>query len=135
MANRTFADVEASGRDGTVYRFRLGAGALCVLEETSNLNAKGLYESLQAGEIRASVLREYVKAASVDNGALGNDEAVYVIDNVGIMPLVSALSESLLLTYNIPKKNDVESAAAAVEPAKRRRGRPVGTGILKPVAS
>lgn len=141
MENRQLAEVDASGRDGTVYTFRLSAGPICALEEKLDMDVMQLFERLQKGSCRLGMVREFVKVAIVSNGngALTNTGAEAVIDNVGVVPVLAAMTDSILVTFNLEtKKNEVEpvpAAVAAVEPVKRKRGRPAGSGISKPAAN
>lgn len=137
MANRQRAEVNATGADGTMYRFWMGTGALCTLEETLNSDAYALIDQIQNGKLRVGTLREFVKVAAVNDnggGAWTNADANSVIDNVGVIPMLATMMDSLMLTLNIPKKN--EPAAEPVDAVvKRKRGRPAGSGTSKPAAS
>jgi hypothetical protein len=132
-ANRQRAEVEIKGSDGTAYRFRLGTGAICRLEDTLDLDVMALFEKLQQGKIRLGMVREFVKVSAVDHPDMDNDTANGLIDDLGVVPVLNAMTDSILLTFNIEtpaattkggKPNGAEAAPANPLPpsAKRRRG-------------
>lgn len=126
MANKQRAEVEVSGATG-VHRFRLGTGAICQLEETLDLDVMSLFEKLQQGKVRLGMVREFVKASSVDHPDMSNEQANDLIDEVGVVPLLNAMTDSILLTFNIqqakPKPNGKGNGAIAANPPKPARGR------------
>jgi Phage tail tube protein, GTA-gp10 len=143
VTNKQRGEVDVTGRDGRVYRFRLGTGALCALEETLDLDVMALFERLQQGKIRLRMVREFVKAAYISengSGALTDPGANELIDNVGVVPVLDAMTDSILATFNIRKKNEEPEVppdvTAPPPPAPiKKRGRPAGSGTLKPAAS
>lgn len=132
MANKQRAEVEVAGAMG-VHRFRLGTGAICQLEETLDLDVMGLFEKLQQGKVRLGMVREFVKASSVDHPNMSNEDANILIDDVGVVPLLNAMTDSIVLTYNVPqaksKPNGKANGAEVANPPKPARGRKVATGV------
>lgn len=139
MANKQRAEVEVVGSNGEVHRFRLGAGAICILEETLELDVTALFEKLQQGKLRLGMVREFVKASSIEHPNMSNEDANALMDDVGVLPLLSAMTDSIVLTYNIqpakPKSNGKGNGAISVNPPKPARGRKatgVGTSSTPP---
>ena len=134
MANKQRAEVDRTSAAGTVYRFRLGTGALCQLEETLDLDVMQLFEKLQKGGIRLGMVREFVKAAAVDPPATTNEAAADLIDELGVMPVLDAMTDSILLTFNIPATPPAAGNGASPSPPgppvdKKRARRATGAGI------
>lgn len=128
MANRQRGEVEVRGSDGETRTFRLGSGALCQLEEALNLDIMELFKQLTQGKMRLSMIREFVKASSVDKPdmTMTNDEAHQVIDACGVMPLIDAMTDSILVTFNVKKGKE------GADPQKPARGKAAaGAGSLK----
>lgn len=136
--------VEATGREGTVYRFRLGSGAICALEEKLGLDVMALFEMLQQRKIRSAMVREYVKAAIV-GPELTDDDAFRVMDNIGIMPTLNAMTDSILATFNIqrepgadaepPKKNGEDMEARLLQEVGARAAGPEASSTAASLAS
>lgn len=132
MANKQRAEVEVKAADGSSYVFRLGTGAICQLEETLNLDIMSLFGQLQKGNVRLGTVREFVKASAVNRPGMSNEDANDLIDDVGVMPLLNAMTDSILLTFNIPQNGNGNGAAAnPPKPAKAKRGG-AGTSSAQP---
>jgi hypothetical protein len=111
--------------------FRLGSGAICQLEESLNLDVMELFEQLQKGKVRLGTIREFVKASAVDPKDMDNEQANDCIDDCGVMPLLNAMTDSILATFNIKtddkdKKNPqkpvpVEQAGSGSSSARQKR--------------
>jgi hypothetical protein len=125
VANKQRAEVEIVGAQGHRYVFRLGSGAICRLEETLDLDVMTLFETLQKGKVRLTMVREFVKAAALWSDELTNDQANEVIDECGVVPLLNAMTDSILLTFNIPQTKDKQ---ASDPPKPVRAKRAAGSG-------
>lgn len=115
MANTARGEVEAKGRDGASYVFKLGSNAICQIEDTTGKSAMALFGELQQGGIRLTTMREFVKAC-IQGRDLDNAAAGEVIDDIGVLPLLDAMTKSMLLTFNAPE------AADPPKPAKKTGG-------------
>lgn len=98
--------------------FRLGSGAICQLEETLDLDIMQIFDKLQQGKVRLSTVREFVKASAVSEKDMSNERANDVIDDCGVVPLLAAMTDSILTTFNIPK----EKEANPPKPVKATKG-------------
>lgn len=101
-------EVSLTGESGTTYTFRLGTNALARIQETlGESSIKGiigrLSSELKGGDFSIVVIRQLVQAASTKN--ISDDEAGDVIDDVGIVPALGAISESLTKTLLGGAKN------------------------------
>lgn len=124
--NKQRAEVGVVGTDGSTHVFRLGSGAICQIEETLNIDVMEIFELIQKGKVRLSVVREFVKASSVNNPDMTNEQANDVIDDCGVMPLLSAITDSILLTFNIKTKEGEK--ANPPKPARAKKA--AGSGSL-----
>lgn len=127
MANRQRGEVEVRGSDGVTRTFRLGSGAICHLEEALNLDVMELFRQLQSGKMRLSMIREFIKASSLDKPdmSMTNEEAHQVIDACGVLPLIDAMTDSILATFNVKKE---QKGANPPKPARRKAA--AGAGSL-----
>lgn len=119
MVNKQRGEVEATGQSGSAYLFKLGTGAICALEQQLDKPVLGLFEELQQGKIRLSTVREFVKASSVP--PLDDAGANALIDDVGVMPVLDAMTQSILTTFNVKADPPV--------PARKKTS---GAGISNP---
>jgi hypothetical protein len=115
--------VEVRGRSGDVHTFRLGTGAICHLEETLNLDVMDLLAKLRVGKVRMSEVRDYVKASTTakPDFSMTNDEAIAIVDDCGLYPLLDAMTDSLMETFNLPKADGAEEGTTNPPAAERRR--------------
>lgn len=98
MANKQRGEVDVVGADGRVYIMKLGVAAICQLEEKLDRPVLKLFDELQQGTIRVTTVREFVKAATSEQ----TDEAANaMLENVGITPILDAMTNSLLATFAI----------------------------------
>ena len=136
MANKHRAEVEVKGADGSSYVFRLGSGAICQLEESLNMEIMAIFSQIQEKTIRLTTVREFTKASCISAKDMTNEQANDLIDDVGVMPLLDAMTDSIIATFNIPKKdeNKANGAGNPPKPAKARRGG-AGTSSAQPVSA
>lgn len=123
----TRGEVTVTGRDGQVYTLKLGIAAICQLEETLDRPVLSLFGELEKGTVRVTTLREFVKAATSHKT---NEEASLVLENVGITPMLSGMTDSLLATFGVAKNGH----GSANPPAPARKSR-AGAGSSKASAS
>ena len=131
MANKQRGEVEVRSASGTVYTLRLGSGALCQLEETLNLNTDEIFDQWK-GRFRARWLREFVKVLAVDPPAPSDEAATALIDEVGILAAVGAVSECIALAFDEGTTGSNGNGAAVrppVPPVGKRARRATGAGI------
>lgn len=122
MANKQRAEVEVLGASGTRYVFRLGSGAICRLEDALDLDVTSLFKKLTEGTVRLKTVREFVIASFVEK-ELSPEEANDLIDDCGVVPLLGAMTDSLVLTFNVQEKK-----ADPPKPARAKRA--AGSGSL-----
>lgn len=127
MANKQRAEVEVSGSSGDKYVFKLGSGAICQLEDTLDLSVNDLFETLNSGKVKLKTVREFVKAASVP--AVEDERANEIIDDCGVLPLLAAMTDSVLATFNVGKE-DKKNPPKPVS-AKKAAGSGVSSGPQK----
>lgn len=129
QANRQRGEIEAKGHDGTAYLFKLGSNAICILEEKLDRPVLALFEDLQRGKVRMTTLREFVKATSIGRSEpMNNEEASACIDNVGVLPLLDVMTDSLTQTFNPP----AEDKANPPTPARRAKQHGAGNSNTPP---
>lgn len=100
-SNPLRGEVSLTGESGTTYTFRLGTNALARMQETlGESSIKGiigrLSTELKGGDFSIVVVRQLVQAAATKT--ISDEEAGNVIDDVGIVPALRAISESLKKT-------------------------------------
>ena len=126
MVNKQRGEVEAKGVSGSTYTFKLGTGAICALEQKLEKPVLELFEQLKRGQIRLTTVREFVKAAHVP-GELDDVAANELIDDVGVMPVLDAMTDSILVTFNQEKPKGNPQT-----PARRKRASGAGTSKTPP---
>ncbi len=106
-----------------MYRFRLGTGAICHLEEKLNLDIMELFKTFQSGRVKVSTIRAFVIAGSVDKPDFDMTEAEAndLIDDVGVMPLVDLFTDSILATFNAREDKKKKAPAAGTKSSSGRR--------------
>lgn len=106
-----------------MYRFRLGTGAICHLEEKLGLDIMELFQVFQTGRVKVSTIREFVIAGSVDKPNLDMSiaEANDIIDEIGVMPFVDAFTDSILATFNVREDKKKKATAAGTTSSSARR--------------
>lgn len=124
MATKQRAEVEVVDSEGKRHTFRLGTGAICHLEETLGLDITELFKTLQAGRVKVTQIREFVRAGSIDkpNLEMTVEEANEIVDACGVMPLVDAFTDSILLTFNT--KGDTKHGSAKAKRGTGEKGNP-----------
>lgn len=133
MAKTPRGEVELTSASGTVYTLRLGFGAICQLEDALNLEADEILEKWK-GRFRARLLRDFIKVAAVDPPAPSDEEASALIDAVGIVAAVGAVSECISLAFQDFMEEEPGTNGASASPPKppadtKRARRAAGAGI------
>lgn len=121
--NKQRGEVEVKGASGSTYIFKLGTGAICALEQKLEKPVLELFEQLKQGKIRLTTVREFVKASHVPE-ELDDAGANELIDDVGVMPVLDAMTDSMILTFNSKSEPENPQKPAA-------RGKRNGAGISK----
>lgn len=104
MVNKQRAEVAVTLSDGSEHKFRMGTAAICKIEEKLNVEVLELFNQLQKSKIRLGAVREFVKASSVTDPDMDDDAACALMDDVGVIPLLNAMTDSILATFNIPEE-------------------------------
>ncbi len=117
MVNKSRAEVEVKGASGKTYVMRFGSGALCQLEEALGVDVMEMAESFSKGKVKFTVIREFVKSGVLGDESVSNDAAHDIIDDVGVLPLIKAITSSLMLTFNV----DTETSKDAANPSRPAR--------------
>jgi len=132
MAKTPRGEVELTSASGTVYTLRLGFGAICQLEDALNLEADEILEKWK-GRFRARMLRDFIKVAAVDPPAPSDAEANALIDAVGIVAAVGAISDCISLAFQDLEEEPGTNGASASPPVppvdKKRARRATGAGL------
>lgn len=124
MANEARGEIDVKGRDGQSYVFRLSANAICALEDAVGKSALELCEELRVGKVPVKSLRAFVKVASAGEPNLSNEAAGDIVQQIGAIPLIAAMTEGLLGLFDVApgkKKN----------PRKPTSDAPTGSGDSK----
>lgn len=130
VANKARAEVQVDGVSGNKYVLRFGSGAICQLEEALNLDMMQMAESFQTGKVRFTTIREFVKAGVLNEENVSNQRANDIIDDVGVLPLIKAITDSLLLTFNVETKGEGKNPPKP-ERVKREAGSGSSSGPQK----
>ena len=120
MADLLRGEIDLKGASGKLYRFKLGTRAICSLEQTLDRPVLALYADLKEGTMRLTALREFVKASALPD-PIPDEDANAILDDVGTIPALSGLLDSLIATFNLEDKI-ADGKKKAAGPRKPARG-------------
>lgn len=108
-----------------MYRFRLGAGAICHLEEKHDVDIMGMFRTFQSGSCKVSMIRSFIIAGSLDKPdmSMTTAEATDLIDEVGVMPFVDGFTDSILAAFNAREEKKKKKAPGAGSKSSSARGK------------
>lgn len=116
MANSERGEVELTGLEGKTYVLKFDNGAKCEIEQATGKAVLVLLHEINTQQVSHTTVRAIVKASSTEKGTT-DSKANALMDDVGFVPLMEAISRGLTSFFDGPEARKTEGA----QPEHKRR--------------
>lgn len=124
-ANSVRGEVELKRADGSLHVLKLGTAAICRFEELTGKSIFAVLPELQSRQFQLRDIRAFVLASSVGEKPLEEAAANELIDELGVLPVVDAMTDSIIASFKARRKGN---GAATENPQTPARKRTAGAG-------